>query len=178
MIAEIQNIVSRASMNGKFFALLPFLEQQIADIKSKQKLSPLFIDAEFRIFLPAYNNMEIKMGHLTKSIYFLFLLQDEIHLNDLKNHKDTIISIYKNLSNRLDYDKLMDSVDHLVKNKNGEVYTHFSRIKSAFSQKISEGLAKNYIILGDKGEPKKIMLDSKLRNLEIINRKFNIKDES
>jgi len=128
----------------------------------------LFIAEDYKITLTDYGEIEIKMSHLTKSLYFLFLLKREVHLDELKKHKETLFLIYKHISYQEDFDRMEESVDKLLRNENNEIYIHFSRIKSAFCKVIDQEIAKNYYIVGGKGQPKRIDLGKDYYALDIM----------
>lgn len=163
-VQEIFNKLEKLNKSAQFLAILPFIEKQIQVYKTEQDLpvSDLFIDENFRIFLTDYQNKEVKLSHLTKSLYFLFLMKGSIDLVDLDSHKNDLFCIYKHISNQENLEKMEESIENLVKNENHEIFVHFSRIKSAFSKIISENLALNYYITGLRNKPKSISI-SKLK---------------
>lgn len=121
---------------------------------------PMVITKDFKILIPHCNNLEIKLSHFTKAIYLLFLSNNEpIDLKDLHLHKDRLLFIYKQVSNQNSYDRIKETVEELLKEDNEAIYVHFSRIRKAFLNHFSEFIAFKYYITGDKGKPKKIMLD-------------------
>ena len=78
--------------NGQLSLLAPkiykFLQNSIDGIVYTN-VEPILVTEDFRILIPKYNNLEIKLSHLTKSIYLLFLSSPEpIDLKDLHHHKD------------------------------------------------------------------------------------------
>jgi len=151
--------------NGDFLTILPIIEKYIKENNSSNidDLSSLYVDGNYNIYLPDYNNLEIKLSHLSKCIYLLFLNHSEgIHLKELVNYKDELIGYYKRISNRLDYDKMQVSIDDIVNPKSNAIYVHLSRIKSAFTKVIHPSIAKHYFIDGGKNKPKKIKLDRDL----------------
>lgn len=173
-IDEIVGKLRELNASGAFLKALPYLNSQIKNIKEEAKveLSYLYLTEDFRILLTGYDEIEVKMSHLTKSLYCLFLLKREIHLDELKNYKEELFLIYKHISYQEDFDRMEESVDKLLRNENNEVYTHFSRIKSAFCKVMTQQIAKNYYIVGGKGKPKRIDLDNELYNVELKNGTF------
>lgn len=164
IVSEIEAKLRELNETGNFLSALPLLEKHINRIKEQTiiPLSPVQIDEHFRIFLPDYNNQEIKLNHLTKSLYFLFLMEREIKLEDLFLYRKKLFHIYKNVSYQENMTKMLESIDKLIKNEQNEIYTHFSRIKSAFCKVMEESIARNYYIVGGKGKPKRIDLDMSL----------------
>lgn len=164
IVSDIELKLRELNESGNFVSALPLLEKHINRIKEQTiiPLSPVQIDEHFRIFLPDYNNQEIKLNHLTKSLYFLFLMEREIKLEDLFLYREKLFYIYKNISYQENMTKMLESIDKLIKNEQNEIYTHFSRIKSAFCKVMDESIARNYYIVGGKGKPKRIDLDMSL----------------
>ena len=174
IINEISNQLQNLNNTGQFLNLLPLIEKQLQHYKSKMNfpVSDLHIDEQYRLFLNDYNNKEVKLSHLSKSIYFLFLIKREIHLNKFPDYGSELLTIYKHLSNQENLDKMQSTIDNLVLNENKELYVHFSRIKSAFCGLIADDFAKNYYIRGDKNKPKKIVLDPSKSNIKELELEF------
>ena len=129
------------------------------------KLSTLLITEDFRIFLPDYNNMEIKMPTLSKALYFFYLSHPEgVLFKELRDHKAELSEIYRTISPLENMDKIEKSIDDIIDSTKNSVNEKCSRIKTAFVSQFNENLAKNYYITGGAGEPKTIKLDRKLIN--------------
>lgn len=131
--------------------------------KSRNKVSRLVIDAQYRIFLPDYNNLEIEMGPLPKTV-FLFLLKhpEGVLFKELRPHVNELVDIYSKVGNRLDMDKIRDSIHELTDPRSNSINEKCSRIKEAFISKITEELAENYFVTGNRSTPKGIKLDRSL----------------
>lgn len=175
--AEIQIIVDKLNEirnKGNFIALLPILEKYLQNQKlNNTKLSKIHIDQDYNIWLTDYN-LEVKLSHLTKTIYFLFLaMENKIHIADLKLYKKYLINIYLSISNQDNLDKMLQSIDLLLNDKNA-IYVHLSRIKSTFHKLIHEDIAENYCISGPKDEPKSISLEKKLTNIDTFLKQWEI----
>jgi len=129
------------------------------------KLSTLLITEDFRIFLPDYNNMEIKMPTLSKALYFFYLRHPEgVLFKELRDHKTELSEIYRTISPLENMDKIEKSIDDIIDSTKNSVNEKCSRIKTAFVSQFNDNLAKNYYITGAAGEPKMIKLDRKLIN--------------
>jgi hypothetical protein len=77
-IKEIINQLEVIKSKGQIISAIPIFEK-LAISYGKNiigTLSRLIVDEDYKIFLTDYN-LEIKLSHLTKSIYFLFLLFPE-----------------------------------------------------------------------------------------------------
>jgi hypothetical protein len=129
----------------------------------ERKLSKLYIDKSFRIFLSDYNNMEIEMTPLPKTL-FLFMLKysNGVMLKELYKHRQELLYIYGRISNRSDLDQMHNSINDMTNATSNSVNEKCSRIKEAFVSKIDERIANAYFITGDRQEPKRISLDRSL----------------
>jgi len=159
IIKQLENKISNLTESGQIHLLIPVLENIFKTINvKKSELSTIKIDKVFNIILPEYN-MEIKMSHLTKSIYFLFLKHPEgILISDLYLHENELLTIYNNISYQNSLDKIQNTIMELIQADNNEIFVHLSRIKSIFLKQFTNHYAQHYYIKGKKGEVKKIEL--------------------
>jgi len=137
------------------------LLREILDMHQPQ-LSRMEITADYRIFLPDYGNMEIKMTPLAKAVYFLFLDYPRgIMFRNLSKpeYVRKLNFIYKTLSNRSDYTKIQDSIVKISNHRNNSINEKCSRIREAFVSKFTDNLAATYYITGGRDTPKRIQLD-------------------
>ena len=175
---EIQSIVNQLNIikeKGLLVSALPILEEMtsVYGQNLNTKKSRLYIDADFKILLPDFN-IEIKLSHLTKSLYLLHIINDGGMLfEDLARQENELFRIYTIISNQADLDKLRKNVQNLIADKDA-YYVHLSRIKSAFYRKMDKNIADHYIINGGKNEPKKISLDRMLVTIEPLHHFFKI----
>lgn len=149
-INEIQKQLYELKQNGQLLFALPILKELLEketntiDFNSENNL---LIDVDFRILLPNFNNIEIQLSHLTKAVYMLFYNNPQgINIKKLYQYKQQIISLYAGISNQLDYDKMLQSIDDLVKPDSKAIYTHISRIKSAFYKQMDYKFADKFIV--------------------------------
>lgn len=140
---EIQQFLSSENMEE----IIDVLEESTSDIRScNEPLSPMVIGENYTIYLSDYK-VEIKLSHLTKAIYLLFLKHPEgIHLPKLKVYKKELFDIYKCISYQTSLKKMQQTINNLVAFKNNEIYTHLYRIKREFHKKLPEKIAYNYCI--------------------------------
>lgn len=167
LVNDVLEKLKHLNKTGQFLAIISFLEEKIKEFKntSKVPLSRLYIDENYRIFLKDYQNREVKMSHLTKSLYFLFLMGGSFSLQKLGEYKKELSAIYQTISHQENFDKMQESIERLLANENNEIYIHFSRIKSAFLKVIDEPFAKHYYITGRKNEEKRIDLDKQFTDI-------------
>ncbi len=133
-------------------------------IRNNEKLSRLCITEDLRIFLPDYNNKEIKLSAQYKAVYFLFLNHPEgIILQRLEEYHHELVNYYCQTSNKKELTpRMIESIKKLEVYDNNTLNIILSKIKSAFFSAFDEHLAKYYIITGKAGDLYKIDLDNNL----------------
>lgn len=123
-----------------------------------QRLSRLHVRYS-RIFLPDYQNMEIKMTPLPKAVFLLYLKHPEgIRFCDLPDYRDELLHIYAGFSGRDSMDDIRASIEDVTNPLSNSINEKCSRIRQAFLSKFEDRLARNYYITGPRGETKKILL--------------------
>lgn len=157
LAVEILERVKKLKLKGiTETQLMELFEQNIT-------LSHLHITSDFKIFLPDYNNIEIKLTPLQKSVFFLFLNHPEgIVFKELGNYKEELFNIYKKLTSRVIDEKTQESIDALVDPSNNSINEKCARIREAFVKEFDLRYAKHYVVDGERGEPKKISLPREL----------------
>ncbi len=127
------------------------------------KLSRLKITSDFRIFLPDYNNLEIKMTPLPKAVFLLFLRHEEgILFKSLSDYSEELLEIYQKIKKDIDRKELGKSIAAVTDPCNNSINEKCARIREAFVQHFDERLAQNYFVTGSRGEAKKIVLSRDL----------------
>ena len=123
------------------------------------KLSRLTITKDYHIFLPDYNNLEIKMTPLPKAVFILFLNhEDGILFKNLSNCKTELTQIYTKITKRSSIASVKKSIDDICDPTNNSLNEKCARVREAFLQHFDERLAMNYFITGERGEVKRIVL--------------------
>ena len=137
----------------------------IAEFVSKyETISRLRLTDDLRIFLPDYDNREVRMGALYKAIYFLFLNHPEgIILQHLEEYHHELVSYYLQTSQRKELTlRMINTIYRLEYPGDNSINIVLSRIKGYFKATIDDHLAKHYYIVGRPGEPYKIPLSQDL----------------
>ena len=156
MMSEVQMLVERLRQSGVGDVALHRL------FKPTQQLSRLHVRYG-RIFLPDYNNMEIKMPTLSKAIYMLYLRHPEgIMFSYLPDYRDELHHLYGMISGRDNRDEIKRSIDDVTDPTRNSINEKCSRIKQAFLREFDDSIARNYYITGGRGEAKKILLSRDL----------------
>lgn len=127
--------------------------------KTKAQLSRLVITKDFRIMLPDYKDIEVKMEPLVKAVYLLFLKHPEgVVFKELTDYREELLSIYKGLKPMGLNQRTIQSIENVTNPLLNSINEKCARIRSAFVKKFDEGLAKNYFVTGERGEAKRITL--------------------
>lgn len=131
--------------------------------KKKAQLSRLVITKDYRILLPEYNDIEVKMEPLVKAVYILFLKHPEgIVFKGLFDYREELLGIYKQLKPLGLNQRTIQSIEDVTNPLLNSINEKCARIRSAFVKEFDEGLAKNYFVTGERGEAKKITLPREL----------------
>jgi len=137
------------------------------NFKQFTPLSKLLITKEFKLFLPEFQNIEINLRPLEKTLYFLFLQNPNgILMSHLTNHREMLYKIYEGISNSGDIHEMKVRINQMCNILDNSASEKISRIKIEFKNKVGESIAKNYIIEGTNGTSKKISIDRKLVEFE------------
>lgn len=156
MMSEVQTLVEQLRQSGVGEIAL----QRI--FKPTQKLSRLHIRYG-RVFLPDYNNKEIKMPPLSKAIYMLYLRHPEgIMFSYLPDYRDELLHLYGLISGRDSKEDIRRSIDDVTDPTRNSINEKCSRIKQAFLREFDDSIARNYYITGERGEVKKILLPTEM----------------
>lgn len=127
--------------------------------KTKAQLSRLVISKDYRVLLPDYNDIEVKMEPLVKAVFFLFLKHPEgIVFKELADYREELLGIYKELKPIGLNKRTIQSIEDVTNPILNSINEKCARIRSAFIREFDESLAKNYFVTGERGEPKKISL--------------------
>ncbi len=138
-------------------------------VEEKPTLSRMVITKDYRIYLPDYNNIEITMSPLPKSVYLLFLKHPEgILFKHLGEYYEELLDIYKEVGSRVIERNVRKSIRDITDPTNNSINEKCARIREAFLKHFDTPYAKNYYITGKRGEPKKIILPRELVDLQAL----------
>lgn len=162
--AEIQERVEKLRVYGVSEAAIKALFQK------EQELSRLVITDDYRIVLPDYNGMEVKLEPLPRAVYFLYLRHPEgLMFKELPCHRDEFMQIYVRLTNRKNDDITARSIDRVLDPTDNSINEKCSRIREAFISRFDDNLAKEYYITSYYGLKKRISIDRSLVDLGPVN---------
>lgn len=127
------------------------------------QLSQLRIMRSGKIYLSAYDNTEVKMPNVAKSLYFLYLRHPEgLRFKEVAVHKEELVRIYGSITGRDELEEIEKSIDLLADPFSNALNVNASRIKTAFRNAVSDRVARFYYINGAAGDVKKVPLDRDL----------------
>ena len=128
-------------------------------IHPDDRLSRLVVTKDYRIVLPDYQDMEIKMEPLAKAVYLLFLKHPEgIAFKSLPDHRKELADIYTKLRPAGLTDRAMQSIEDVTNPLLNSINEKCARIRGAFVGEFDDYMAKYYYIDGHRGAIKKIAL--------------------
>lgn len=157
LMEEIRERVIKLRQRG----IAEYLLEQL--IHPDNRLSRLVITKDYRIVLPDYNDMEIKMEPLVKAVYLLFLRHPEgIMFKYLPDYRKELACIYSELRPIGLTDKALQSIEDVTNPLLNSINEKCARIRGAFVGQFDNYMAKSYYIDGLRGEAKKISLPREL----------------
>lgn len=153
LMEEIKERVAKLRQRG----IAEYLLEQL--IHPDNRLSRLVITKDYRIVLPDYNDMEIKMEPLVKAVYLLFLNHPEgIMFKCLPDYRKELAEIYVKLRPLGLTEKALQSIEDVTNPLLNSINEKCARIRGAFLGEFDDYMAKHYYIDGKRGEVKKISL--------------------
>ena len=122
-------------------------------ISRDNKLSPVVVNKNMKIILPAYNEVELRMTPLARTIYILFLCHPEgIVLKEIGDYRDELTDIYTLVKPRAKWELAESSINELATPGSDLLQQQLSRIKRAVTNQILvKELSEPYIISGKRG---------------------------
>lgn len=153
LMEEVRERIAKLRQRG----IAEYILEQLIHPDDRQ--SRLVITKDYRILLPDYNNMEIKMEPLVKAVYLLFLKHPEgILFKYLPDYREGLTMIYASLRPIGLSDRAIQSIEDVTNPLLNSINEKCARIRGAFISQFDEKLAKYYYIYGRRGEAKKIAL--------------------
>lgn len=145
-------------------------EDSLAELlRPERPISRLYITADYRIFLPEFENKEVPLGPLPRTVFVLFLRHPEgIVLKQIGDYFTELLSIYRVVVGEKKYKekKALESLQRICDPLSNSLNEKISRIHEALRSILDETIALHYFICGKKSEPKQILLPQGLVNWE------------
>ena len=157
LIEEVKERIAKLRQRG----ISQYILEQL--IHPDDRLSRLVITKDFRILLPDYNDMEIKMEPLVKAVYLLFLNHPEgIMFKCLPDYREELAQIYVKLKPYGMSERVVQSIEDVTNPLLNSINEKCARIRGAFVGQFDDYMARHYYIDGMRGESKKIDLPRNL----------------
>lgn len=157
LMEEVRERINKLRQRG----IAEYLLEQL--IHPDNRLSRMVITKDWRILLPDYNNMEIKMEPLVKAVYLLFLRHPEgIAFKELPDYRQELTQIYNNVRPSGLTDRAVQSIEDVTNPMLNSINEKCARIRAAFVGQFDDYMAKSYYVDGLRGEAKKIALPRSL----------------
>lgn len=154
-IAQIAMQLEEIKKSGQLLVALPVIKQILSrsiaenDFVNNNLSEIKFNLITYQINLPQFGNVEVKMSHLTKAVYLLFYNHPQgINLKEISNYSNELLDNYSRICPYSDLDKIKKSIDDIINIETRAIYTHISRIKSAFLNLMDYEYAKHYFVTG------------------------------
>ena len=119
----------------------------------------LLVNGDMKIVLPEYDEMEIEMPAMCRTLFILFMKNRKqghggIVLKNIADHRDEILDIYSMVKPGANEARVQQSVDNLCDPFSESLNQTISRINRCVRNVITDKeLAKQYTIIGSRGEP-------------------------
>lgn len=153
LMEEVRERIAKLRQRG----IAEYLLEQL--IHPDNRLSRLVVTKDYRILLPDYNGMEIKMEPLVKAVYLLFLKHPEgIMFKQLPEYRNELTHIYERLRSAGMTDRTLQSIEDVTNPLLNSINEKCARIRAAFVGQFDEYMAKSYYVNGQRGDAKKIAL--------------------
>ena len=153
LIEEVKERIEKLRQRG----ISQYILEQL--IHPDDRLSRLVITKDYRLLLPDYQNMEIRMEPLVKAVYLLFLKHPEgILFKQLPEYRSELTQIYEKLRPSGLTDRALQSIEDVTNPLLNSINEKCARIRGAFVGEFDNYMAKYYYIDGQRGEAKKITL--------------------
>ena len=153
LMEEVRERIAKLRQRG----IAEYLLEQL--IHPDDRLSRLIVTKDYRIVLPDYQNLEIKMEPLVKAVYLLFLKHPEgILFKQLPEYRNELTLIYEKLRPTGLTERAIQSIEDVTNPLLNSINEKCARIRGAFVGEFDDYMAKYYYIDGARGEAKKISL--------------------
>lgn len=157
LMEEVRQRIAKLRQRG----IAEYLLEQL--IRPDDRLSRLVITKDYRILLPDYHDMEIKMEPLVKAVYLLFLKHQEgILFKRLPDYKGELTEIYERLKPNSLTERARHSIEDVTNPLLNSINEKCARIRGAFVGQFDDYMARHYYIDGLRGQAKRISLPRNL----------------
>jgi hypothetical protein len=127
-------------------------------ITDDNNLSPIVVNGNMQIILPAYNELELRMTPLARTVYILFLCHPEgIVLKNMDSYRDQLLDIYLMVKPGADSRLATAYINELTYPGSDSLQQKLSLIKRSINRYLlHRNIASAYYITGQRGQAYKI----------------------
>jgi hypothetical protein len=127
-------------------------------INDDNNLSPIVVNGNMQIILPAYNELELRMTPLARTVYILFLCHPEgIVLKNIDSYRDQLLDIYLMVKPGADSRLATAYINELTYPGSDSLQQKLSLIKRSINRYLlRRNIASAYYITGQRGQAYKI----------------------
>lgn len=138
--------------------------------RNPKGLSPVHVNGDLHIVLPAYNEMELRMTPLARTVYIFFLCHPEgVMLSEVYRYAAELEQIYMLVKPTADERRVAASIADLVSPTGESLQQKLSMTRRAVRRQIMHPhIAEHYLIKGDRGGRFGIDLPAQMRKLPAI----------
>lgn len=121
------------------------------------------VSARLKITIPDFNNLELRLNPLFKTLYIFFLRHPEgVRLKDLVDFRKEFVELYGQLTNTDDNNAIQDNINDLINPHSNSFSQKKSKINKIITDLLGNELSEFYKIEGKRGQAFKIPLDPAL----------------
>jgi hypothetical protein len=154
LMEEVRERINKLRQRG----IAEYILEQL--LHPDNRLSRMVITKDYRIVLPDYNDMEIKMEPLVKAVYLLFLRHPEgILLKQRDRFRQELEDIYTIISPATAREDIQARVGRLVNLQDNSFSEKASVLNARLEELLPAGTAEDYKIQGYNGHPRRIPLN-------------------
>lgn len=137
---------------------------------SPAPVSPITVSGDMRIYLPAFNEMELRMTPLARTVYILFLCHPEgIRLKNISDYAHELTELYYMVKPGSDSDLAAAYISDLIDPTGDSLQQKLSLTRRAVRRQIlDESLAGHYMIRGTRGGTYSIPLSESMIHLPAV----------
>lgn len=152
---------------------LTSLEQTVRgklSLRNTGRFSAVTVSGDLRIYLPDYNEMELRMTPLARTLYIFFLCHPEgVCLADIPDYTDELADIYLLVKPGADEKLARSSIADLTRPFSESLQQKLSLTRRAVRRQIlTPSLAEHYLIKGERGGKYGIEIPAELRRLPAV----------
>lgn len=142
-------------------------ETSITDLlRPERPISRIYITPAYRIFLPEFNNLEVQLGPLPRTVFILFLRHPEgIVLKEISDYFAELLEIYKVvMGQKFKESKALSCLGRICNPTSNSLNENISRIHDHLRSILDETIAASYYICGKRAEARQILIPQALIN--------------